>query len=283
MTVATAVSPRSVEPPAAPIDLMAPWRDRQPLLATLAELCLWALIPCALAMWIDARTVNGISVWIKPAKFFASLALYYATLAWLFGLLPREAQATRAGRTIVGLAVAAGAYEMTWLVGAAVAGVPSHFNRTHWFWETAYNLAGLGATLLLVAVLMQGLLIRRDRQVPLHPAFRLSVVVGAMLAFAATLVTAGMLASGNGHWVGAAVANDAAGWPMLGWSRTGGDLRVAHFFALHAQQALPLAGAAIVALRLPRPVWAVWVATLAYGALIVGTFVQALLGRPFIG
>jgi hypothetical protein len=201
----------------------------------------------------------------------------------LFGLLPRAAQAARAGRAVIGLAVGAGAYEMTWLIAAAVAGVPSHFNRTHWVWETAYNLAGLGATLLLVAVLVQGVLIQRDRQVPLHPAFRRSVALGAMLAFGATLVTAGALASGNGHWVGAAVASDAAGWAVIGWSRTGGDLRVAHFFALHAQQALPLAGAAIVAWRVPRPLWAVGLVAVAYGALIAVTFVQALLGRPFLG
>lgn len=283
MTTVTLASAPADRPTTAGVDLLTPWRARQPLLATLAELCLWALIPCALAMWLDARTVNGISVWIKPAKFFASLALYYATLAWMFGLLPREAQATRAGRTIIGLAAGAGAYEMTWLVAAAVAGVPSHFNRAHWVWETAYNLAGLGATLLLVAVLMQGILIARDRRAPLHPAFRLSLVLGAALAFGTTLITAGFLASGSGHWVGAAIANDAAGWPVLGWSRTGGDLRVAHFFALHAQQALPLAGAAIVALRVPRARWAVWGATLAYAALIAGTFVQALMGRPFLG
>lgn len=283
MTTFTLASPPAGMATQPRVDLAAPWRARQPLLATLAELCLWALIPCALAMWLDARTVNGISVWIKPTKFFASLALYYATLAWMFGLLPREAQASRAGRTIIGLAAGAGTYEMTWLVSAAVAGVPSHFNRTHWVWEMAYNLAGLGATLLLVAVLMQGILIARDRQVPLQPAFRLSLAIGAVLAFGATLVTAGVLASGTGHWVGAAVANDAAGWPVLGWSRTGGDLRVAHFFALHAQQAMPLAGAAIVALRVPMATAAVVVVALAYVALIAGTFVQALMGRPFLG
>lgn len=286
MTTFTLASQPVDRPRVSGVDLVAPWRARQPLLATLAELCLWALIPCALAMWLDARTVNGISVWIKPAKFFASLALYYATLAWMFGLLPRETQSTRSGRTIIGLAVAAGAYEMTWLVAAAVAGVPSHFNRTHWAWATAYNLAGLGATLLLVAVWMQGRLIARDRQVPLHPAFRLSLVIGARLAFVATLITAGVLASGNGHGVGAAVANDAAGWPVLGWSRSGGDLRVAHFFALHAHQVLPLAGAAIVASGATNPSWAsraVWAATLAYSAMIAGTFVQALMGRPFLG
>lgn len=281
MTTVTLASAPADRPTTAGVDLLTPWRARQPLLATLAELCLWALIPCALAMWLDARTVNGISVWIKPAKFFASLALYYATLAWTFGLLPREAQATRAGRTIIGLAAGAGAYEMTWLVGAAVAGVPSHFNRTHWLWETAYNLAGLGATLLLVAVLMQGILIARDRRAPLHPAFRLSLVLGAALAFGTTLITAGFLASGSGHWVGAAIASDAAGWPVLGWSRTGGDLRVPHFFATHIMQGLPLLGLVLDRFQPNRARAGVWVGALLGVAIVGATFVQAASGRPF--
>ena len=71
--------------------------------------------------------------------------------------------------------------------------------------------------------------------------------------------------------------------PLFGWSRSSGDLRVAHFFALHAQQALPLAGAAIVALRLPRPAAVLWLCAAGYLALIAGTFVQAIMAQPFLG
>jgi hypothetical protein len=69
----------------------------------------------------------------------------------------------------------------------------------------------------------------------------------------------------------------------MGWSRSGGDLRVAHFFALHLHQALPLAGWLIVAGGMRRPLAAVHGAALAMLAFTAFTFVQALSGQPFLG
>lgn len=257
-------------------------RRRQPQLAAAAQLALLALLPCLLAMQIDPRQVNDISVWVKPAKFLVSLAVYYATLAWYFGYLPAAAQASRAGRFVIGAAIAAGLFEMLWLFLAAANGVPSHFNRAAPLWRLAYSAAGAGAVVLLTAILVQGLMIARDRQVLIAPVFRRALVAGAAIAFVATLLTAGFLAAGNGHWVGG-VPSDANGLPLLGWSRSGGDLRVAHFWALHAHQALPLAGALIAAAGGRRQDAALAVVVVAYLALIGATFLQALAGRPFLG
>ena len=56
-----------------------------------------------------------------------------------------------------------------------------------------------------------------------------------------TLVTAGALSSNGGHFVGVPGAG-AGTVPLFGWSTSVGDLRPAHFLALHAMQALPLLG-----------------------------------------
>ena len=66
----------------------------------------------------------------------------------------------------------------------------------------------------------------------------------------------------------------------MGWSRTGGDLRVAHFFALHLHQALPLVGLAIVRGGLPRPMVAVHLSAVLMVGWVIFVFVQALQGRP---
>lgn len=268
--------------PSTPLQLFAELQRRQPTLATAAQLFLLGALPCLIAMAVDARTVNDVSIWIKPAKFFVSLSLYYATLAWFFGYLPHGAQQTRSGRFVIVVPLVVGALEMVWLVAAAVSGVPAHFNRDSPIWTIAYNAAGAGATVLLIGILVQGLMFARDRQSTLPPALRRALVLGAVLSFVCTLITAMTLSSGAGHWVGG-VPTDAGGLPLFGWSRSGGDLRVAHFFALHMHQALPLAAGLIVASGMRRQMIAVHLSAAAMLGATVFVFVQALAGRPFIG
>jgi len=251
------------------------------VLAAAALIALAGAAATLAAMQVDARTLHDINVWTKPTKFFVSLAVYYATLAWAFGYLPHEAQRTRAGRFVIVAPLAAGLYEMSWIVLAAANGVASHFNADSLLWSMAYSLGGLGSLVLISAILVQGLMIARQRVIPIAPALRFGLVAGAVIAFAATLITAGYLAANGGHWVGG-VPSDAGGVPLLGWSRTGGDLRVAHFFALHAQQAMPALGLLAVALGRPNARAAIAVSAAAYVGLVAFTFVQALRGLPFL-
>jgi len=281
----TLFSPAGTPLPASRNALLEPLRvlhRRQPELATAALISLLAIVPSLFALLIDPRTVNDINVWIKPTKFLVSFAVYYATLAWAFGYLPRAAQQTLPGTLVIRGALAAGLYEMLWLVLAAANGVPAHFNGDSPLWRWAYVLAGAGSLVLIVAILVQGGMIARQRAVPIAPALRWGIVAGAVIAFGATLVTAGYLSASGSHWVGG-IASDAYGLPLLGWSRTGGDLRVAHFFALHAQQAMPALGLLAVALGRAGMRWAIVLAAIAYVGLVAYTFVQAMSGMPFIG
>jgi hypothetical protein len=254
---------------------------RQPALATAAELCLLAAIPVVLAGMLDDRQVNEVGIWLKPLKFLVSLAVYYATLAWFHGYLSEDVRARRLGRVLVGLPIVVGLLEMTWLLGTAAVGQPSHFNRDAPIYAVTYSLAGAGATLLMLTALVTGILVGRAKEPSLPPAFRLSVALGATIAFVGTMVTAGFLASGSGHWVGGQLS-DAGGLPLLGWSRTGGDLRVAHFFALHALQAVPLLGWAVTRVGARRLKAAVWGGATLYAAWITFTFLWALAGRPLL-
>ena len=277
-----AATPRASRPDANPLRRLAGEAyARQPALTTAAELCLLGAVPVLLAALLDERQVNDVGIWLKPLKFLVSLAIYYATLAWFHGYLSEEVRSRRLGRVLVGLPIVVGLLEMTWLLGTAAVGQPAHFNQTAPIYAVSYGLAGLGATLLVVTALATGILVGRARAPALPPAFRAAIVLGSVIAFVGTMVTAGFLASGSGHWVGGA-HSDAGGLPLLGWSRTGGDLRIAHFFSLHALQAVPLLGWAATRPGAARGKAAVWIGAALYAGWIVFTFVEALAGRPLI-
>ena len=87
------------------------------------------------------------------------------------------------------------------------------------------------------------------------------------------------------HSVG--VEDGGPGLPVTNWSTVGGDLRVPHFFGLHALQALPLVG---ILLRSFGQSWVcsthrialVWTAGLASIGLVLLLTWQALRGQPVI-
>jgi hypothetical protein len=259
------------------------WRAfaaHEPRLASMTLLSLLLMLPFLMAMTVDTRTVNGINIWWKPTKFAFSFVVYFATLVWFFSYLPASARTSRAGRFVVYAAIFASLYEMAWLYVAAAKGVPSHFNISGG-WAIGYALAGVGATTLMLAVLVQGILIARHARTDVQPAMKLSLVLASVLSFVLTMVIAGYLSSRGGHWVGG-IKGDVGGIPIFGWSQTGGDIRVAHFWALHAHQCIALAGVALARWWPSGARVGVMVFALLYAAFTVFTFVQALKGVPFV-
>lgn len=77
------------------------------------------------------------------------------------------------------------------------------------------------------------------------------------------------------HSVGA--VNDNSNLLILGWSKTVGDLRVAHFIGMHALQILP-----ILSFYLLKNTKLTIALSVAYGLLALFTLFQALKGRPLI-
>ncbi len=106
------------------------------------------------------------------------------------------------------------------------------------------------------------------------------MVLGLILTTVLGTAAGVAISVNGGHWVGAS-PTDAGGLPVFGWTRAGGDLRVAHFFGLHAMQILPIAGWLIARWR-PDATRLVWLAASALTALTVYTLVEALAGRPFL-
>ena len=255
---------------------------REPLFAGAALVLLVLALPLFVAHGLDERLQLGVNVWTKPLKFTAALILYLGTLAWFADWLPAGTTERRWYRAFTALVVACVIAEMVWIVGAAAYGTASHFNSTVPFLTGIYRLMGLLAVILTSASLVYGVLIWRDVNSKLDSAFRLSLGIGLVMTFFATVIVAGYMASGTSHFVGGS-GTDAGGLALMGWSRSSGDLRVAHFFATHAMHVIPLFGYLVcLALAPGLRRQAVIAFSTAYAGLISYAFVGALQGLPFL-
>jgi hypothetical protein len=248
-----------------------------------ATLCLLILmLPTLAALALDRRTLLDVNVWVKPLKFEMALMVYLGTLTWFAGWLPEKVRNARwyaAFSTAVILAITG---EMVWIIGAAASGAASHFNSSSAFMITAYAVMGVLAVLLTSAALVYGIAFLCDRASALSSVFRWSLGIGLILTFVLTVAVAGIMSSNGSHFIGGNMS-DAEAWPIMGWARDGGDLRVAHFFATHAIHVVPLFGFLITPLPQKRAgkMAVVGFAAL-YAAFVFYAFAEALAGKPFL-
>jgi hypothetical protein len=224
---------------------------------------------------VDDRVLLGAPLWFKPLKFAVSFVAYAGALAWMLGQL-QERTMQRTGWVIVATSVV----EMVVIVGQAGRGVRSHYNDDSAFDSALFSIMGATVAVLWLATVAVALRFLREpgRDRAAGTAVRLGLAV-ALLGMAV-----GYLMVGNGaHAVG--VPDGGSGLPLVGWSTTGGDLRIAHFVGMHALQALPLLAAALVAARRfdeRTRVSLVRVAGAAWTGLTVLLTAQALRAQPLL-
>ena len=238
------------------------------------------MVPTAFALALDPRTLNDIPIWIKPLKFQASVGVYLLTLSWFLAALPEGVRRGRAVAVLMAVAVAASAFEIAYITLQAARGLASHYNVGDPFHGAMYTLMGIGAVTLTAMSPAVAVLLLCHRPAHWSIAFWLSVLLGLVLTFVLGAGAGAVLSAGDGHWIGG-VRSDAGGVPVVGWSRTGGDLRAAHFLGMHAMHVLPVVG--WIAGRLLGPRQAISGVILAASAYSAGTglvFWLALRGIP---
>ena len=272
-------------------------RWHRPLLWLATAMALLAL-GAAVGLLADPRTVTGAPLWAKPLKFAISVGIYAVTLAWLIGLLPgsrprRRRLAWWAGTVAAVFLVV----EMVIIVGAAWAGLSSHFNVTTAFHAALWSVMAVSIVVVwIAAVPLAVLLLRTDLGDPARAlairAGLLIALVGMGLAFLMTGPTAAQLDDYRGivgaHTVG--VADGGPGLPLLGWSTVAGDLRIPHFVGMHALQVLPLCALLLETLALRMPALARPPARRGILRVLVGLYLgvlalvtgQALAGQSIV-
>lgn len=272
---------------------MAVWKNRTMklwetshslALTTLAMIA--ALILIGVARAFDARVIGDDSVWLKPAKFALASGIYAASIGWV---LERVTIMRRFRQAMAGSISAVIFIEVALISVQAARGTTSHFNVSTPLDAALFQIMGISiVTLLLASIGVLVILLRQQFDAPIYAAairtgLAISLVGAAMGGVMTRSTPQQMSAFKAGktvaivgaHTVGA--PDGGAGLPGVGWSRRAGDLRVPHFFGLHALQFVPL-----LALWVARRVRHVYVISGAYLSIVLLLFWQAMRGVPLL-
>lgn len=233
------------------------------------------MVPTAIGLAVDERTLREANVWLKPLKFQLSLAVLALTLTALAAALPAAVRAARSWSALVWTALLTGGFEIVYITGQAALGEASHYNVSTPGSAALYSAMGIAAVALTATQPWLAVLLWRHAPRSEPPAWRLAVQFGLWSAF--------VLGAGVGVLLGGTQPAGGPGLAVLGWSHAGPDLRPAHCVGLHAAQALPLAAFALLRAGVlgPAAVVAVGAFGVVWSAACVVLAGQALSGHPF--
>jgi hypothetical protein len=254
--------------------VIAELRRREPLLFWSSTLMACAAVVCVALIPLDDRRILGISPWIKPTKFYVSLAIFLSSIGWFMAeTRPQPGARAFVRRTTVAMMV----IEMVCITMQSIRGTTSHFNNATPFDALVFAIMGVAITINTVAIAVFLWILRRDT-----PAGRAGYLWGVRLGvvlFIMGSLQGWMIVANEAHSVPG--PDGGPGWPFVNWATDRGDLRIAHFVGLHGLQALPIVGwlvdralDAVRAVRLIVVAGTLWLAVM--GALLA----VALSGRP---
>ena len=254
---------------------------RNPPLVALGWLLIAAFLFAFVASFFDSRTVTGVNTWIKPMKFCLSVTAYLWTLAWFL----HDVRDSRRSFSLISYGVTILMFiEMVCLYSQAARGVQSHFNFSTSYDAAMFSLMGMMIYLnLLFDVWAFVLFIVKKPAIPNSYLWgiRLGFLLFLLFAFQGQLMISRMA-----HTVGG--PDGGPGLPMVNWSATGGDLRIAHALGLHALQIIPLIGWLLFKYRErlsfigSHAVAFTVLFAIIYAGVCFGLLAQALAGRPLL-
>jgi hypothetical protein len=229
-----------------------------------------AAIACLILTRSDDTIVLGINAWIKPMKFYTSIAIFCWTIAWYMEYL----DAKRKVRAYSIMVVIVMTIEMTVITWQAANGRLSHFNITTPLYAILFALMGIAITILSLWTGYIDYLFFRQKLFSVPMNYIWGIRIGILL-FVIFSFEGGLMASRMAHTVGA--EDGGPGLPIVNWSRSYGDLRVAHFFGMHALQVIPL-----TSYFLTKNKKQVFLFSAVYFLLVLVIFVRALNGMAFL-
>jgi|SRR5579859_1383491 len=256
--------------------------DRKDAVLSRLGWALMAVVPvfASFALLLPAA-FHGINPWIKPIKFSLSFSTFATTISLFLLALQIPAWQLRVARRVIAVSVAFEIFSLGAQAWRSVYAAGSHTLLDTFLAQMTNSMVMVNTAIVtaMFALLCAKRVHSSMIDGPMLAALRYSIAI----FLAGNAVGGYMLARGS-HTVGA--RDGGPGLPFVNWSTIGGDLRIAHFIAIHAIQIVPVF-AYVLAQMAPVP--AVKQRKLAVAALSITvalavgiTFVQAAMGRPLL-
>lgn len=255
--------------------------DAKDALLSRLSWALMAAIPVFAALAFLAPGTAAVNPWIKPIKFSLSFSTFAATISlFLAALRIPEWQLKLARHAITGsvaleiLSLGAQAWRSVYSPG-------SHTLADSLFAQLTNSMVMLN-TAIVIWMLVLFCATRVQARIVDYPM--LSAIRYSMVIFLLGNAVGGYMLARGSHTVGA--SDGGTGLPFLNWSTVAGDLRIAHFIAIHAIQIVPLF-AYVLSQMAPVPTvkqrrFAIAVVAIVVSLAVGATFVQAATGRPLL-
>jgi len=211
-------------------------RRRNALLFWFGLFNLAVAVVCLILMPFEETQILGVNRWLKPFKFYSSVGIMVLTMDWLLYYLNN----TKKIRTYSWLIVITMFFENGLIIAQAIRKTTSHFNATSALNGIVFSLMGMLIAIFAITVIFICISFFRQKQFKIPPSLVWGIRLGLLL-FVFFASEGGVMVQRLAHTVGG--PDGGPGLPLVNWSTSYGDLRVAHFFGLHSLQILPLYGA----------------------------------------
>jgi hypothetical protein len=212
--------------------------------------------------------VNNVNAFIKPLKFYLSIA----TFCWTIGYIMHHLHLPARLKVYNVMAIIVFTYESFVITWQAANGRLSHFNVSSPLYLVLFNLMGVAIVLLTLWTGYIGYLFFRKRDWALPISYIWGIRLG-ILCFVFFALEGGVMGPILRHTIGG--QDGGKGLPFLNWSLEHGDLRVAHFLGMHSLQIFPIVG-----YYLAKSKQSIIAFCCIYVLIVIAVLVRALMGLP---
>lgn len=246
------------------------FKDKNESLLAFTLLCFAGGFMCLLISKYSTLQVAGISAWTNPFKFFISIGIFAFTMALYLVYLDNQRQVSNyCWSFIVFFSI-----ELFLITLQASRGRKSHYNIDTPLDRIIFALMGLALLAILIHTLFIVVLFFNQKHFDASDEMILAIKLSLLIMVVFMLQGYAMIHLFK-HTVGA--EDTTEGIPVFNWSKSYGDLRVAHFFGMHALQIIPF-----LTFVLANTKKEVYLISALYFILVTLTLAQALQGKPFI-